>query len=193
MVDLLFHLPDATSTAASAPPSPAPKPATSSPWKSRWCARASRQHPPALACRGDRRHRFRRTGVLQVHRERQMPVGAKLLVSGKMEGFSGRRTMSHPEHIVPADRPDQLPAIEPVWPLTGGLWPRQVAGAMAQALTRLPPCPSGTTQHCCGERNGPHSPSLARRPNTVQAPPRPTARGRAWPTTNCWPDRSPRR
>ncbi len=75
------------------------------------------------------------------NRERQMPVGAKLLVSGKMEGFSGRRTISHPEHVVPADRPEQMPAIEPVWPLTGGLWPRQVANAMAQALTRLPPLP----------------------------------------------------
>ncbi len=75
------------------------------------------------------------------NRERQMPVGAKLLVSGKMEGFSGRRTISHPEHVVPADRPEQMPTIEPVWPLTGGLWPRQVANAMAQALTRLPPLP----------------------------------------------------
>ena len=58
-----------------------------------------------------------------------MPVGAKLLVSGKVELFGGRRTMSHPEHVVPADRPELLPAIEPVWPLTGGLWPRQVADA----------------------------------------------------------------
>ena len=70
-----------------------------------------------------------------------MPVGAKLLVSGKIELFSGRRTMPHPEHVVPADRPDLLPAIEPVWPLTGGLWPRQVASAMAQALARLPSLP----------------------------------------------------
>jgi ATP-dependent DNA helicase RecG len=75
------------------------------------------------------------------NRERQMPVGAKLLVSGKIELFSGRRTMPHPEHVVPADRPDLLPSIEPVWPLTGGLWPRQVASAMAQALSRLPSFP----------------------------------------------------
>ena len=60
--------------------------------------------------------------------------GAKLLVSGKVELFNGRRTMPHPEHVVPADRPELLPAIEPVWPLTAGLWPRQVANAMAQAL-----------------------------------------------------------
>ena len=75
------------------------------------------------------------------NRERQMPVGAKLLVSGKLELFNGRRTMAHPEHVVPADRPERLPAIEPVWPLTGGLWPRQVANAMAQALARLPAFP----------------------------------------------------
>ena len=75
------------------------------------------------------------------NRERQMPVGAKLLVSGKVEVFNGRRRISHPDHVVPADRPELLPAIEPVWPLTGGLWPRQVANAMAQALTRLPTLP----------------------------------------------------
>jgi ATP-dependent DNA helicase RecG len=49
--------------------------------------------------------------------------------------------MAHPEHVVPADRPDLMPAIEPVWPLTAGLWPRQVANAMAQAVTRLPSLP----------------------------------------------------
>jgi ATP-dependent DNA helicase RecG len=75
------------------------------------------------------------------NRERQMPVGAKLLVSGKVELYGGRRTMAHPEHVVPADRPDLMPAIEPVWPLTAGLWPRQVASAMAQAVTRLPSLP----------------------------------------------------
>jgi ATP-dependent DNA helicase RecG len=75
------------------------------------------------------------------HREHQMPVGAKLLVSGKMEVFNGRRTMSHPDHVVPADRPELLPTIEPVWALTAGLWPRQVANAMGQALTRVPALP----------------------------------------------------
>ncbi len=75
------------------------------------------------------------------NRERQMLVGAKLLVSGKVEMFGGRRTISHPEHVVPASRPDLLPSIEPVWPLTGGLWPRQIASAMAQALDQLPSLP----------------------------------------------------
>jgi len=74
-------------------------------------------------------------------REAQMPPGAKLLVSGKLEGFAGRLTMPHPDHVVPADQPGRLPGIEPVWPLTAGLWPSQVARAMAQALARLPDLP----------------------------------------------------
>jgi ATP-dependent DNA helicase RecG len=93
-------------------------------------------------------------------RERQMPVGAKLLVSGKVEQFGGRRTIAHPDHVVPADRAELLPAIEPVWPLTGGLWPRQVGNAIAQALTRVPTLPEW------------HDPALLRRekwPGFVEA------------------------
>ncbi len=85
------------------------------------------------------------------NRERQMPIGAKLLVSGKVESFGGRRVIAHPEYVVPADRPEQMPAIQPVWPLTGGLWPRQVGNAMTQALTRVPSLPEW------------HDPALLRR------------------------------
>ncbi len=74
-------------------------------------------------------------------REAQMPVGARLIVSGKIDIFNGRVTIAHPEHVVPADQADRIPVVEPVWPLTGGLWPRQVAGGIAQALARVPPLP----------------------------------------------------
>jgi ATP-dependent DNA helicase RecG len=74
-------------------------------------------------------------------RRRQMPVGAKLLVSGKLELFGTRRVMTHPEYVVAADRQELLPLIEPVWRLTGRLWPRQVAAAMAGALAGLPSLP----------------------------------------------------
>ena len=85
------------------------------------------------------------------NREQQMPPGARLLVSGKCELFSGRLTLPHPDHVVPADYPDSMPGIEPVWPLTAGLWPRQVRNAMLQALTRLPALPEW------------HDPALLRR------------------------------
>ncbi|HEY4174572.1 MAG TPA: DEAD/DEAH box helicase, partial [Rhodopila sp.] len=74
-------------------------------------------------------------------RESQMPPGVKLLVSGKLDVFNNRLTIPHPEHLVPIEQADRIPLIEPVWPLTAGLWPRQVAGGLAQALTLVPPFP----------------------------------------------------
>jgi ATP-dependent DNA helicase RecG len=84
-------------------------------------------------------------------REAQMPPGARLLVSGKIDLFNGRVTIAHPEHIVPAAEPSRIPAIEPVWPMTAGLWPRQVAGGIARALDLLPELPEW------------HDPALMRR------------------------------
>jgi ATP-dependent DNA helicase RecG len=75
------------------------------------------------------------------NRQAQTPPGTKLLVSGKVERYGDRLTIPHPEHMVPADRADRLPGIEPVWPLTAGLWPRQVATAMSRALELVPEFP----------------------------------------------------
>lgn len=74
-------------------------------------------------------------------REAQMPPKARLLVSGKVDQFSGRLRMPHPDYVIPADQPNRLPGIEPIWPLTSGLWPSQVARAMTQALARIPDLP----------------------------------------------------
>ena len=119
-----------------------------------------------------------------------MPVGAKLLVSGKLEMFNGRRTMSHPDHVVPADQPELLPAIEPVWPLTAGLWPRQVANAMAQALARLPTLPEWhdaallRREKWPGVRRGACARCRRRRRCRPSGQP-----ARGWPMTSCWPAR----
>jgi ATP-dependent DNA helicase RecG len=100
-------------------------------------------------------------------RETQMPPGAKLLVSGKLDSFNGRLSMPHPDHLVPAEQADRIPAVEPVWPLTAGLWPRQLAAGLAQAIDLLPEFPEW------------HDPALLRREKwppfkealrTVQAP-----------------------
>lgn len=85
------------------------------------------------------------------NRREQMPRGARLLVSGRLERFGERLTITHPDHVVPAHQAERLPGIEPVWPLTAGLWPRQVARAMAAALERIPPLPEW------------HDPALQRR------------------------------
>ena len=69
---------------------------------------------------------------------RTLVPGAKLVVSGKLEGFGDRLTMPKPDHVVAAAHANLLPGIEPVWPLTAGLFPGQLRSAMRQALDRVP-------------------------------------------------------
>jgi len=73
--------------------------------------------------------------------ENALPVGTRMLVSGRMEWFNGRPSMVHPDHMVPADKAGDLPLVEPVYPLTAGLSPRVLRRILAQALTRLPVLP----------------------------------------------------
>jgi ATP-dependent DNA helicase RecG len=73
--------------------------------------------------------------------EKIMPVGADIVVSGRMEWFNGRPSMVHPDHIASAEEADSLPLIEPVYPLTAGLSPKTLRRAIAQALARLPEMP----------------------------------------------------
>ena len=68
----------------------------------------------------------------------RLAVGAQILVSGRV---TEPRQMVHPDHIVPTDRPGQLPAVEPVWPLTAGLFGWHLRRPMAEALARVPPLP----------------------------------------------------
>ena len=71
-------------------------------------------------------------------RETQMPPGVQLMVSGKIDRFKDRVTIAHPEHMVPAAEAWRIPSIEPVWPMTAGLWPRQLAMGITQGLEALP-------------------------------------------------------
>src|SRR5690606_9895174 len=73
--------------------------------------------------------------------QRTLPVGGRVVVSGRVEWFNGRPTMVHPDHVVAEADAASLPAIEPVYPLTAGLAPRVLRRAIGQALERLPPLP----------------------------------------------------
>ncbi|TIX54270.1 MAG: ATP-dependent DNA helicase RecG, partial [Mesorhizobium sp.] len=53
--------------------------------------------------------------------EKAMPQGEHVVVSGRMEWFNGRPTMVHPDHIALASEAENLPLVEPVYPLTAGL------------------------------------------------------------------------
>ncbi|TQS72729.1 ATP-dependent DNA helicase RecG [Rhodobacteraceae bacterium] len=70
--------------------------------------------------------------------ERQLPVGAQRLVSGKIEFYDGRAQIVHPDYIVPPEDVDQLPRFEPVYPLTQGVSQKVMSKATQGGLARLP-------------------------------------------------------
>lgn len=72
--------------------------------------------------------------------EKQLPEGAKMIVSGKVEFYAGHPQMTHPEIARPEDRA-QLETLEPIYPLTAGLTNKTVRRAMQGALSLLPKLP----------------------------------------------------
>ncbi|MDP3405735.1 MAG: ATP-dependent DNA helicase RecG [Brevundimonas sp.] len=72
------------------------------------------------------------------HIDRQLPRGERRLVSGKVERFNGEVQIVHPDWIVPLDKGEEIPAIEPVYPATAGLTSR-VVRKLAQGALALAP------------------------------------------------------
>ncbi len=71
----------------------------------------------------------------------RLPVGATRWVSGKLEMWDGHLQMVHPDRVMDAEELAKMPAVEPVYGLTEGLYPRTVAKAAQGALARLPRLP----------------------------------------------------
>ncbi len=73
--------------------------------------------------------------------ERQLPAGQRRIVSGRLDLYDGYLQMPHPDYIVAPDKLDELPLLEPVYPLTAGLSGKVLRRAIAQSLDRLPEFP----------------------------------------------------
>ena len=72
---------------------------------------------------------------------KQLPIGERRLISGRVELFQGRVQMAHPDHILPPSQASKMPVFEPVYPLTAGLTPKILRRTIADALTRIPDLP----------------------------------------------------
>ena len=64
-----------------------------------------------------------------------------MIVSGKVDWFNGRPSMVHPDYMVRASEAENLPMVEPVYPLTAGLSARILRKSIEAALPRLPQFP----------------------------------------------------
>src|SRR5271154_2436514 len=72
---------------------------------------------------------------------KQLPLGETRWVSGKLELWDGHLQMVHPDRVMDAEALAKMPAVEPVYGLTEGLFPRVLAKAAQGALARLPRVP----------------------------------------------------
>ncbi len=128
--------------------------------------------------------------------KRLLPVGAKRLVSGRLESYDGWLQMPHPDHVMPIDvaqasGASALPVYEPLYPLTAGLSNSVLRKAIGEALTRLPSLPEwmdeafegakrlAVLRRCCS------SPARAGEPKPISR--RRHSRACALPTMSCSP------
>ncbi len=70
--------------------------------------------------------------------QKLLPTGARRVVSGKVELFDGIAQMVHPDHIVDAADEAEIPAHEPVYPLTAGVTQKTLFKATRATLARAP-------------------------------------------------------
>ncbi|MGO4683622.1 ATP-dependent DNA helicase RecG [Hyphomicrobium sp. 2TAF46] len=73
--------------------------------------------------------------------ERQLPEGEIRFVSGRIERYGEKLQMTHPDYIVSPEARDDMPLLEPVYPLTAGLSGKIALKAARQAVGRVPELP----------------------------------------------------
>ena len=77
------------------------------------------------------------------------PTNSKVTVSGLLERYRALWIMNHPDYVVPAERADEIPKYEPVYPLTGGISSKMLRKTIAQALEKTTDLPEWIDPHLC--------------------------------------------
>jgi RecG-like helicase len=65
---------------------------------------------------------------------RTFKIGETIIASGLIGDYKGGRQMTHPDHVVTPDKDDELPEVEPVYPMTANLTSKALRKFMAAAL-----------------------------------------------------------
>lgn len=73
--------------------------------------------------------------------EKQLPRGERRIVSGKVEMFDLLINMIHPDFIVLPHLANEIPRIEPIYPLTSGISQKTIQKVIKSALERTPCLP----------------------------------------------------
>ena len=86
---------------------------------------------------------------------RMLPAGERRIVSGRVEIRQGKPQMAHPDHVVRPEDHAEMPEMEPVYPLTGGLTPKALRRAIDGAMGRLPALPEWIPDKLMASRGWP--------------------------------------
>jgi len=86
---------------------------------------------------------------------KNFPVGSEKIISGKTEIFNGNLQMTHPDYVVDAAAPDNMPEIETVYPLTAGITNKMFNKLVSQAFLRLPALPEWQNTDLLKQQNFP--------------------------------------
>ena len=73
--------------------------------------------------------------------QKNLPVGAWRVISGKLESFNGNKQMAHPDFILKPEQFAEDMKKETVYPLTAGITNRMLNKFMPQALAKVPGLP----------------------------------------------------
>lgn len=112
---------------------------------------------------------------------RNLAIGQSIAVSGVVERYHGRLTMPQPDYLVPAERRHMIPEMDPVWPLTAGLFTSTMRRAIAASLAIIPSLPEWLDPALMRAENWPNFKNAL---ITLHAPDRIMQRGQA----EDWPD-----
>jgi len=147
VIDLLWHTPTGVIDRRATPGVAAAVPGTIVTLKVRVLKhrgppRGNSRAPYKVACEDD----SGRVDLVFFHAEpkfieRQLPEGSERYVSGRIEAYNDKKQMPHPDYIVAPEARDDLPMLEPVYPLTAGLSGKVLLKAQRGALERVPVLP----------------------------------------------------
>ncbi len=70
--------------------------------------------------------------------KKQIPIGAKICVSGKIDEFNGEKIMSHPDYIVPVNEFEKIACLEPIYPLTFAITNKMLRNVISIVVNNLP-------------------------------------------------------
>ncbi|CAN7612921.1 ATP-dependent DNA helicase RecG [Rhizobium sp. LjRoot30] len=84
--------------------------------------------------------------------EKALPIDETVMVSGKVDWFNGRASMVHPDYMVKVGEAENLPLVEPIYPMTAGLSAKFLRKVIDAALTRVPKMPEWIDETLCRQQ-----------------------------------------